>query len=95
MKLSADFIRFRFVFGKLYNTDTATCLTEWNSERLGSFEYCSNALYRSRKGTYFLTMSDCCGTSFKILTFKEAKKWGESYMTVEEYIAEFGVPEEG
>ena len=85
----------KIVKGKLYTTNTATCLAEWTSGRLGSFGYCSNALYRSRKGTYFLTMSDYFGTNFKILTFKEAKKWGESYMSVEEYIAEFGMPEEG
>ncbi len=45
----------RVINGKLYNTKTATLLVSWDN-RLGSndFNNCSETLYRTENGNYFL-----------------------------------------
>lgn len=40
--------------GKVYNTETATLLHEWDNGASPGFKYRSKVLYRSPRGAYFL-----------------------------------------
>ena len=74
------------------------------------FGWCEMTLYRKKTGEYFCVgeggpmsqfarVSDdgnnrSSGVSVKPLTADEARKWAERYGSADEYIAEFGEPEE-
>ena len=74
--------------GILYDTETATCLTEVHMD----FE--TQTLYLKSNGQYFLVLdqevSGCPQADIKPLSLQEAKKWSEDFMSVEDYIRTFG-----
>lgn len=99
----------KIINGKMYNTETAKCLSEWSNGHYGDLTYVEETLYRKRTGEYFLyALSGAAGkyaekTSYNnwsggdrviSMTENEAKSWMEANGTAEEYIVAFGKPEE-
>jgi len=93
--------------GKLYNTETAKYIGSFTSGLL--YDACEESLYRTRKGEFFIAGSGgpmskysrsvsrneiAGGSKITPLTVKEAQKWAEEYLSAEEYIEAFGMPEE-
>jgi len=84
----------RVIDGKLYNTETAVELVNWNNG-LGSndFNSCDETLYRTKNGNYFLqgdggAMTQWCksngketwgSSSLVALTAQEALEWLEDH----------------
>jgi hypothetical protein len=85
----------KVIEGKVYNTETATLIHEWDNGMYGSdFKRCEESLYRTAKGAYFTAgsggpMSKYAvpvgsnghggGEGIEILTKKEALAWLESH----------------
>lgn len=95
--------------GKLYNTETAKYIGSFSSGIPHDFEAYEESLYRTRKGEFFIAGSGgpmskygrsvgrneiAGGSKITPLTVKEAQKWAEEYLSAEEYIEAFGMPEE-
>ena len=94
----------KIIDGKLYNTDTATRLADWdNGYGGGDLDYCEETLYRTKKGAYFLygcggarNEGDWCsgGEDISVLTEEEAKEWALEHASADTYEEIFGlVPE--
>lgn len=100
----------KIINGKIYNTETAKEISTWdNGCNTNDFNHCWEGLYKTSKGQYFTygyggpksKYSQSCGTNWwsggediEPLSVKSAKEWLEEYGTADEYIAEFGEPEE-
>lgn len=99
----------KIINGKMYNTETAEQVATWTNGHYSDFNFCCETLYRKRTGEYFIhgeggaaskyaepvdTNSWASGSSIKPITKDAARKWMETYAEVDEYIAEFGEPEE-
>lgn len=99
----------KVINGSLYNTDTANCVGSWsNNLPYNDFGWCEESLYRTKSGKYFLHgeggamsiycvhsgNSTCGGERIKPLTYVEAKQWAEENLPTDEYLSEFGTPEE-
>ena len=99
----------RVVKGKLYNTDTATCIGSYEYSNAGDFCHVCEELYRKNNGEYFLagkggpktkyreqvsTRGWSSGEKIIPMTIDEAKDWAEEYLSIDTYIEEFGEPEE-
>ena len=95
----------KIINGKVYNTQTAKCLVEWDNGHFKSdFNYCSEDLYRKRTGEYFLHgqggamskyssrsgNSSGWGDQIIPLTLDEAKEWAEKKLDGDEYESIFG-----
>lgn len=80
----------KIIDGKLYNTATADEIAVWeNFQNCSDFRYCSEALYKTKKGNYFLfceggplsKYSESGGgstwgiTKITTLGIEEAKSW--------------------
>ena len=100
----------KIINGKLYNTDTADMLGEyWNGLPCGDFNKVDEALYRTKKGAYFIAgsggalthyarrcgdNSQCGGEGLRAVTEQEAREWMEVHCTADEYIEAFGDTQE-
>lgn len=99
----------KIINGKMYNTETAKRVGEWDNGRYGDFGYCSESLYQKKTGEFFLygeggAMSKYVvyygpnswggGEAITPLTEQSAKKWAEDHITAEEYEAIFGEVDE-
>ena len=99
----------KVISGSLYDTSTARLVGEWdNGGQYGSFTYCSEELYRTRSGKYFvhgeggpLTTyavhhgNDTSGSEeIRPMTYEQARAWAEEKLSAEEYAKEFGEPDE-
>jgi len=99
----------KIINGSLYNTETARLVGEWdNGGQYGSFTYCSEDLYQTRSGKYFVhgaggamtTYAEHHGNStsgseqIRSLTAEEARQWAEEHLDADEYAKEFGEPDE-
>lgn len=99
----------KIINGKMYNTETAKEISEWSEGVYRDFTYIGETLYRKRTGEYFLYgESGAAGKYAKkvgcnnwsdsaaIIPFTkdQAKEWLEKHGSAEEYIEEFGEPEE-
>lgn len=99
----------KIINGKMYNTETAKKVGERSCGYVGDFRYFSESLYRKRTGEYFLhgeggpmsKYAESCGqnqwqggASIIPVTQQDAREWAEKHLSVEEYIDEFGEPEE-
>lgn len=100
----------KIINGKLYNTETAELITEWeNGFTYNDFSYVSETLYQTKKGAYFIfyiggAMSKYAkhygqttsgSKGIKLLTEEEAKAWVMEHLEADEYIKLFGEVEEG
>ena len=100
----------KVIRGRLYDTNTAKPIgsTFGGAELSTDFHYWEETLYKKRTGEYFLccfggAMSKYGvwhgnagepGTAIKPLAYDEAKAWAEKALDGDEWIAEFGDPEE-
>ena len=99
----------KIINGKTYNTETAQKVGYWyNSYSYVDFNYCEETLYQKRTGEFFLHgvsgangayaksvgNARCSGANIVPLTESKAKKWAETHLDADEYIAIFGEPEE-
>ena len=100
----------KVINGVLYNTETAKRIGSWdNGHYTTDFAYCSEDLYRSRSGRYFLhgdggansrygkrIGNDLIGGEDIIpMALAEAVKWAEEHLDGDAYAAAFGEPEDG
>ena len=85
----------KVINGKVYNTETATLIHEWDNGIYGNdFKRCEEGLYRTDKGAYFTAGSGgpmskyarscgnnarCGGEGINVLTKEEALEWLESH----------------
>ena len=76
---------------KVYNTETAECVHTWDNGRYGNdFSSCSESLYKTKKGAWFLcgeggpmstyrqscgNNSWCGGEGIEVLSINEAVTW--------------------
>ena len=100
----------QIIEGKTYNTETANYLTNASSScGRSDFNYWDEDLYRTKRGTYFISgeggpMSSWAesagqnswrgGSGIRVLTESEAREWVERWAN-DEYEEIFGLPEEG
>jgi hypothetical protein len=86
--------------GKRYDTETADLVAQWSNHYYpNDFHYCEEALYRTKKGNWFIhgeggAMSSysrpcgnngsCGGEEIRVLTPDEAREWLEGKDRVEE-----------
>ena len=101
----------KVINGKMYNTETAEFLGGWsNGYYTNDFHYCSEDLYRTKKGTYFIygkggAMSRYSsdkgngwrgfGSDIRLLSIEEAKAWAMVRLDADDYENIFGDVEEG
>lgn len=99
----------KIINGRLYNTETAKKLAEFQSSRpCSDFEYFEEALYQKRTGEYFLagrgnalskySKSDgdslCSGERITPISYDQAQQWAERHISADSYIKLFGDPED-
>lgn len=91
----------KIINGKRYNTEAAREVARWENGLKG-IDYSLQVLYCKRTGEYFLYSqggekpSDLAYTArLTPLTYREAKKWGETHMDGADYEDEFEVVEDG
>lgn len=77
----------KIINGKLYDTEKA--------ESFGSRTQTAT-LYRRDDLSYFIhfTDSNMAGDQIQVVTEDEAKEWAMKNLSAEEYLADFGAPEE-
>ena len=96
----------KIINGSKYDTDTAKLLGRWtNGANYGDFSFCSEALYRTRSGKYFIFGSGgamskyskscgnnewCGGSNFEPVTRQAAMEWAEEHLDGDEYEDIFG-----
>lgn len=101
----------KIINGRMYNTDTAHAVGEWNDSYPNDFHYVCETLYRKRNGEYFIhgeggamsKYAQSCGQNqwsggeqIIPLTYDSARDWAEKNLDADEYEAEFGeVSEDG
>jgi hypothetical protein len=93
----------KVIDGKMYNTDTATAIANWdNGYGRGDFKWCDEDLFVTKKGAYFVwgqggalsRWSESCsdgergGSGIKVLTANEAREWCETHDVDADFIAE-------
>ena len=100
----------KVIRGRLYDTETAKEIgsTCGGGENSRDFHYWEETLYKKKTGEYFLHCfggamsqygvwhgnSGGSGEHIKPLSYEEAEDWAEKALDGDEYIAEFGDPEE-
>lgn len=100
----------KIINGKCYNTETATKLGYWsNGLSYRDFSWCEEALYRTKKGAYFIAgeggpmtgYAESCGQNSRgsgsdlfVVTESEAREWMETHEDADAYEAAFGAVEE-
>lgn len=100
----------QIISGKMYNTETAELLGEYtNGLSYSDFHHFDEALYRTKKGAFFLAghggaltkysqpcgdNGTCGGDGIFPLSEAEAREWMEQHASAEEYEAVFGPAEE-
>lgn len=95
----------KIINGRRYDTDRAKCIAGWdNGELPGDLGYYEETLYRKRTGEHFLcreggAMSPVSrtrdgsitgGWDILPLSLADAKTWGESKLSGDDYAAAFG-----
>lgn len=95
----------KIINSKLYDTDTAHLVGEWDNQRYGSFDYVAESLYRKRTGEFFLhgkggarsRYATQCGdnnwsgdAAIIPLSWEAARQWAEEHLDADEYQAAFG-----
>lgn len=96
----------KIISGKVYDTDTAERVGEWDNGRLDDCLYrCCEELYRKRTGEFFLYGYGGPGSKYSVslgndnwsggekiipLSYDAAQKWAEDHLDGEEYESIFG-----
>lgn len=99
----------KIINGKLYDSDTAKSIGSDSYSNPRDFNYWCEVLYQKRTGEFFLfgeggpmsrysrSMGDNSwsgGEQIIPLSYDKARKWAEEHLTVDEYEAAFGLPDE-
>ena len=99
----------KIINGKVYDTNSAKRVGDWDNGRYGEFSYCSEELYRKRTGEFFLygeggaqsKYSKSCGNNswsgsemIIPLSYEAAQKWAEEHLGGDAYESIFGEVEE-
>ena len=99
----------KIVNGRVYNTETAQEICGYQYSNPSDFNYCREALYKTKKGAYFIcgeggprskyghSVEPNCvsgGEGIRVLAEDEAREFTEKHGTVDDYVAAFGEPEE-
>ena len=96
----------KIIDGKLYNTETAECLGVYQDFDPKTFHYYHEALYLTKKGTYFVysgkgienpSADDSVlgmDVSISLFSRENAMLWAEIRLTAEKYFSLFGRPTE-
>lgn len=99
----------KIIDGKAYNTETAEEMGYWwNGLGTNDFSHCTERLYRTKKGSYFIYGEGgpssvyreragdmwASGNDIRPLTVTEAREWAEKHLNADEYEAIFGEVEE-
>ena len=84
----------KVINGKIYNTETATLIHQWDNGRRGDFSSCEEDLYRTKKGAFFIhggggpnsrwfrslgPSSWCGGEDIEALEIPEVRQWLENH----------------
>jgi hypothetical protein len=96
----------KVIDGKVYNTETAECLHNWDNGHYGNdFRSCEESLYKTKKGAYFLhgeggpmskyaqncgNNSVCGGQGIEPISEKVAMEWLEEHNGDDVLISLFG-----
>jgi hypothetical protein len=98
----------KIINGAKYDTSTAERIGEWHTQGIGisDFNYCSEDLYRTKSGKYFLhgeggalsKYNESCGNNNRCgsseimpMTREAAMEWAEEHLDGDEYEDIFGV----
>jgi hypothetical protein len=99
----------KYYDGKVYDTERATLLAEFEHSYYSQYDWYHEQLYRKRTGEYFLygeghAASPYCtysadggrdpGEKIRPMTYDEARAWAERNLDVDDYDRLFGVPED-
>lgn len=99
----------KVINGSLFNTETAKRLLEWDNRRYGSLDFCSEVLYRTKSGKFFLhgeggamsKYSSSCGsnhwTSGEMIipmTEAAAREWVEDHFSADDFLNAFSASSE-
>lgn len=99
----------KIIAGSLYNTETAHRIGTWDNGFLpNDFNYAEESLYRTKAGKYFLYgeggansqygvwhgNSGSSGEEIRPFSPQEAREWAEERLSADDYVAEFGEPDE-
>ena len=100
----------KIVNGKVYDTETAALVGEWDNGKLDDRLYiCSEDLYRKRTGEFFLRGFGGPGSKYAVsagnsswsggekiipLTYEAAQKWAAEHLDGDAYEQIFGAVEE-
>lgn len=99
----------QIINGRLYNTETAKYIASAGYGSPGDFSHWEEDLYQKRTGEYFIwgvggpmskysrevdQNTQSGGSEIVPITEEYARKWGEKYMDVDEYIEQFGQVDE-
>lgn len=96
----------KIINGKLYDTETATCVGSWaNSYSPSDFQSVEEELYRKRTGEFFLYGEGGPASKYAVsvggnswsggakiipLTVEQAREWAEKHMDADDYQEIFG-----
>lgn len=86
----------KIISGKLYDTDTAKLVGEYEEETDGG-SFIFGSLYRKKTGEFFAyTKTTLPGMPDTVapLDYDEAKDWAEQHLSADAYIAAFGKPDD-
>lgn len=99
----------KIIYGRAYDTDTATEVATWDDDPMDEDLHLTETLYRKRTGEYFIYGRGGAQTVYSKLvrnvwepghefipqTYEGAMAWAEEHMPAEAYEAEFGEVDEG
>jgi len=88
----------QIIDGKRYNTETATCLGEWdNGLSYSDFGHCEESLHQTPKGAFFLSGSGGArsnygdgsggGSGITVIDRDSALQWAETHDVAPDIIA--------
>lgn len=95
----------KVINGKVYDTEKAERVGEWDNGKYGDLFSCYEGLYRKRTGEFFLHGDGGAGSKYAVsvgnnswaggeaiipLSYEAAQKWAEEHLDGEEYEAIFG-----
>ena len=96
----------KIINGKKYNTETAREMgSYWNGCGRGDFNFYAETLYKKKTGEFFIHVDGGANTSAAVHAYgawyggekiipvsaEKAKKWGEKYLSVDEYEKIWGI----
>lgn len=99
----------KIIKNKVYDTDTAKLLGEYDSGNKGDFRWYSEELYQKRTGEFFIYGEGNAASPYsrKVdtntwsgscaivpMSYEKAREWAEKKLDADEYISIFGEPQE-